>query len=831
MQDDLFWDESNSENNNSEKNNESYYQENNISNFNISDDDENSNSEILNSSSSSENKFNKNKYKNKPIQIHKSSIHYKLNPKNLPRPSFDDIIYSNIHQNNIYYSGNDYQYIPSPNSNYINYEKGCSSIRLIRPSMFYLPYNIKFYNETIKYFGFNIEPFGNEKKEFKDEKILYYKLNIDCKYNKKCFKCEVCKAYYNPKLFEIYKVKDDLYYTTYTYVCKICLTKKKFYTINNNNILDINYEKFINTNDIYLLPNIINEDKDKIVPSTIDYILEEEKIEYNIKEIIIIYLDISNNSVKYGFISYIIESLINILNNNNENDFEYIIATYDNHIISYFYIINNTIKICNMNDKKNPFFPKSINSLKNNNKNTIKIIEKIQSIIKDKNIYEMNNELSNLEICIKSANNISEINLFNYFYNILIFSSNNSHFSITNSFKINKQISFTFFISSGINIKTFPIHLIRNRNLNFHFYIIDFSDSDDYIQKFERLYYDIYNIISNIKSHIYNVTYKLIYSKKIFNLNEEKINEGNNIISIINNFSDFNIVYPLQQNTYFSYENQIYFQFQISYLSPKDNKKHIRILYYQTKQIDSIERIFSCIDTNTLLRILFQKHFDESKNINDINEILKIKENILNDIYKLFAKYKSEIFFGNNFYSLSYPISLRNILIYLFSFFERVENNLITLIYLYRTPLDKLFLQIYPFLFKITYDDIFLDGLSYFFLKMKDLLLLDDGYYLTLYILKDVKKVILNKYFHVDSFEKLIQLKQENNLNFDLNELDFFKNKYENKPIKIILVDDNYITNPKFTSIFIEDRQTTNQNYSQFIFECQNNIAGKLFEL
>ena len=125
MHDDLFWDESNSENNNSEKNNESYYQENNISNFNISDDDENSNSEILNSSSSSENKFNKNKYKNKPIQIHKSSIHYKLNPKNLPRPSFDDIIYSNIHQNNIYYSGNDYQYIPSPNSNYINYEKGC----------------------------------------------------------------------------------------------------------------------------------------------------------------------------------------------------------------------------------------------------------------------------------------------------------------------------------------------------------------------------------------------------------------------------------------------------------------------------------------------------------------------------------------------------------------------------------------------------------------------------------------------------------------------------------------------------------------------------------
>ena len=114
---------------------------------------------------------------------------------------------------------------------------------------------------------------------------------------------------------------------------------------------------------------------------------------------------------------------------------------------------------------------------------------------------------------------------------------------------------------------------------------------------------------------------------------------------------------------------------------------------------------------------------------------------------------------------------------------------------------------------------------------MKDLLLLDDGYYLTLYILKDVKKVILNKYFHVDSFEKLIQLKQENNLNFDLNELDFFKNKYENKPIKIILVDDNYITNPKFTSIFIEDRQTTNQNYSQFIFECQNNIAAKLFEL
>ena len=827
MHDDLFWDESDSE-----KDNESYNNENNISNFNI--DDENTNSDILNSSSSSsKKKINKINSKNKPIQIHKRSIQYKLNPKNLPRPSFDDIFYYNIYQNNIYYSGNDYQYIPSPNSNYINYEKGSSSIRLIRPSMFYLPYNMKFYSETIKYFGFNIEPFGNEKSEFKDEKILYYKLNIDNRYNKKCFKCQVCEAYYYPKLFEIYKVKDDLYYKTYTYVCKICLMKNNFYTINNNNVLNINYEKFINTNNIFLLPNLKIDDKDQdnILPSTIDYIVDEENIKYNIKEIIIIYLDISNNSVKYGFISYIIESLINILNDNNENNFEYIIATYDNNIISYYYITNNSIKICNMNDKKNPFFPKSINSLKNNNENTIKIIEKIQSIIKDKNIYVTNNELSDLELCIKSANNISEINLFNYFYNILIFSSNNTHFSINNSFKINKQISFTFFLSSGIDIKNFQINLIRNRNFNFYFYIIDYSDSDDYIQKFERLYYDIFNIIYNIKTHIYNVTYKLIYSKNNFNLNKEKINEGNTIISIINNFSDFNIVYPLQQNKYFSYENEIYFQFQISYLSPKDNKKHIRILNYQTKQIDSIEKLFSVIDTNTLLRILFQKHFDESKNINDINEILKIKEEILNDIYKLFAKYKSEVFLGNNFYSLSYPTSLRNILIYFFSFFERVENNLITLIYLYRSPLDKFFLQIYPYLFKITYDDVFLNGLSYFFLQMKNLLLLDDGYYLTIYILKDVKKDILNKYFHVDSFEKLIQLKQENNLYFDFKELDLFKNKHENKPIKIILVDNNYISNPKFTSIFIEDRQTTNQNYSQFIFECQNNIAAKLFEL
>ena len=140
-------------------------------------------------------------------------------------------------------------------------------------------------------------------------------------------------------------------------------------------------------------------------------------------------------------------------------------------------------------------------------------------------------------------------------------------------------------------------------------------------------------------------------------------------------------------------------------------------------------------------------------------------------------------------------------------------------------------MQIYPYLFKITYDDIFLDGLSYFFLQMNNLLLLDDGYYLNLYILQDVKKSILNKYFHVDSFEKLIQLKQENNLYFDFKELVFFKNKYENKPIKIILVDNNYISNPKFTSIFIEDKQTTNQNYSQFIHESQNNIAGILFEM
>ena len=484
-----------------------------------------------------------------------------------------------------------------------------------------------------------------------------------------------------------------------------------------------------------------------------------------------------------------------------------------------------------MNDKKNPFFPMSINTLKNNSENTIKIIEKINSILKENN--ETYNELSDLDLCINSANNILETNIFNnIFYNILIFSSNNSHFSNDKFFKINKQITFTFFITSGNNNNNyFPLNFIKERNFNFNYYFIDYSDSDDYIQKFERLYYDIFNIISTNKTHIYNVTYNLIYSKNIFYLNEEKIKEGKNTISIINNFSDFNLVYSMKQFTYFPFENKIYFQFQISYLSPIDNKKHLRILNYNTRQSKSIEELFNTLDTETLLRVLLQQYFNESKNINDINEILKIKEEISTIIINLLTVYKSEVFLGKTFRCLSYPSSLNNIFAYFFSFFERVENNLVYLIFLYRNPLSIFFLQIYPFLFRIKYNDVILDGLSYFFLRTNKLLFLNDGYYNSIYILKDVKQIILSKYFHVETFEELIKLKNENKLNFYYNEFEIFKKIMDNKPLKIILVDDNYVLNNKFTSIFIEDRQISKPNYSQFIYNIQNNISDNLFEI
>ena len=145
--------------------------------------------------------------------------------------------------------------------------------------------------------------------------------------------------------------------------------------------------------------------------------------------------------------------------------------------------------------------------------------------------------------------------------------------------------------------------------------------------------------------------------------------------------------------------------------------------------------------------------------------------------------------------------------------------------------LSIFFLQIYPFLFRIKYNDVILDGLSCFFLRTNKLLFLNDGYYNSIYILKDVKQIILSKYFHVETFEELIKLKNENKLNFYYNEFEIFKKIMDNKPLKIILVDDNYVLNNKFTSIFIEDRQISKPNYSQFIYNIQNNISDNLFEI
>lgn len=852
-EDDIKKNEVNNNNNNSLL--DEIKEENSYKKIYFQNNDDNEINEYNSYSSSEENNNSEKEYNHIFIENYKSELKKKnYNPKKFPRPKISDLLYKNYDNKNIYLSkpGN-YESIPSVISSFINIEDMNSSIKLIRPTQHLIPYNLKGFEKTLNLFGFSIEPFsinninvdiGNNDKDNKiSEYIPSLKLKINYK-NVKIAQCSKCKGIYHQLSCFCKKIRNESIYQIYSYKCSICRNKSNISIINEKS--NNNYDNF-KKGDLYIMPKI--NEINGICPS-IEYLIERNSNKFIRRytyQIIIIEINNFNNNEK--FIEYIYQSLYQIIKENNQNEnefdnyFKYSLIAYNNKNIIFFHLnnknnlINKNLEVSVMNDFYNPFCPLSTNKLFYDKKDFLFLLEKFQNwlLIYEKNKYINNSMKINISTVINSMseifnNNKQDYNL--YYHHLIIFSFSYPNLDL-NYLKNKSKLRFYISLFLFMNKLDKNIPFINNmiiQNIKIYYSQIDYNDYLDIKQKYEKMYIDLYSILSNkfYKDYLYEINYNISYDKSIF---YNKFNKENNsfFITFLPNKKNLNIVYILPQYGYPDLIQNFLFQFKIEFYTIIDNYEHIRILSWYNNVSDKTKEVFMSYDQDTLFKIslynsiydLFLKENNKIiNNIPDINIVNKyyieikdkkssileletiIKERIVNTI----IKYRREVKIGKDFNTIIIPQSLNNIILYYYCFFKQIITgyNLNLFNLLFNEQISSFIKNIYPIILNLKYlsnikkEKIYIKPSTIYNLYRNQLLLIDNENYIKILINDKINKETLNHF--IINYD----LKYQNDIEFTPDYY-YLKNIIINKPIKFEFIDNNKVSENLFLNNFIED--------------------------
>ena len=805
-------------------------------------------------SSSEENNNPEKEYNHILIEKYKSELKKKnYNPKKFPRPKISDLLYRNYDNKNIYLSkpGN-YESIPSVTSSFINIEEMNSSIKLIRPTQHMIPYNLKGFEKTLNIFGFNIEPFsidninldmGNNDKDNKiSEYIPSLKLKINYE-NVKIAQCLKCKGIYHQLSCFCKKIRNESIYQIYSYKCSLCRNKSNISIINEES--KNNYDNF-KKGDLYIMPKI--NEINGICPS-IEYLIERKSNKF-IKRYTyqIIIIEINNFNINDKFIEYIYQSLYQIIKENNQNEnefdnyFKYSLIAYNNRNLYFFHLnnknnlINKNLEVIIMNDFYNPFCPLSSNKLFYDKKDFLFLFEKFQNWLL---IYEKN-KCNSIKINISTViNSMSEI--FNnnnkqgynlYYHHLIIFSFSYPNLDLIYlKNKSNLRLYISLFLFMNKLDKNIPfINNMIIQNIKIYYNQIDYNDYLDMKEKYERMYIDLYSILSNkfYKDYLYEINYNISYDKSIF---YNKFNKENNsfFITFLPNKNNLNIVYILPQYGYPDLIQNFLFQFKIEFYTIFDNYEHIRILSWYSNVSDKTKEVYMSYDQDTLFKIsLYNSIYDlflkeDNKiinNIPDINIVNKyyieikdkkssfleletiIKERIVNTI----IKYRREVKLGKNINTIILPQNLNNIILYYYCFFKQIISgyNLNLFNLLFNEQISSFIKNIYPIILNLKYlsnikkEKIYIKPSTIYNLYRNQLLLIDNGNYIQILINDKINKETLNHF--IINYD----LKYQNDIVFT-PDFYYLKNIIINKPIKFEFIDNKNLSDNIFLNNFIED--------------------------
>ena len=790
------------------------------------------------------------------LESYKYKLNYIDDIQLYPRPKTNFIIYKNSKKNNTFISNpNNNELIPSVRAYFNNIEELNSSIKLIRPSQYIIPYNFSKLQKGLNLFGINVEPFSMDEKQNTIEFIQKIKVNIKNKYNNKILKCKHCNAIYHKLNCNYEMITNHGIYQTNKIHCFICKNYTNFYILDS--ISHNNFDKYINPEEIFMVPNM---EYDK--PS-IEYIIKDQNDNNDSLERItiqIIVLDMSNKN----FFNYIYNILINILstennennmytcNENIKNKFKYILIAYDINKVYFVHFnnnINKTINIIIMNDLKNPFCPVDPKKLIYNKNDFIELLENfynsfVLTKIYNKNIdeksfifYDINNSIIKSIFNLIKINKINENihkNIINYYH--LIFLSSFNHNIDTTILEQNKiyNIFLSFFLILNKSNKNIPfINNLNAANSKLYYYPIIYDEPADIEQKYQKINNDLILLLSNYENYIYELKMNICYDKNLF---KNHFNNNYIYISFYPNKMQFNKLYILPQYKKPNLKDTVYIQYNIEYYNLIDNNKHIRVLSFMSKISDNQIDIFNAYDEEVLFRTVLVYHINELNfNKNNFASINKLFIDISNKKDLLFSKLIKDIEirikihcaknyrFGEEKNNIFKPLSCKCFPLYFFSFVKQISNgdNLNLLNLLYDSPITIFMKNIYPTLLSLGYklkktkEEVFyLHPLTALYLERNQLLLLDDGIYITLLINNEINKRKKEHYFKIfDEKNKVFSFNVESPILIDI---------IKNKPIKAIYLDNETILNKKILGIFLEDIIIKNIN--------DDNPHIKLFE-
>ena len=774
------------------------------------------------------------------LESYKSKFSYIENIRDYPRPKSNFIIYQNSKKENTFYSGpNNGELVPSVKAYFNNIEEFNSSIKLIRPSQYVIPYDINKLKKSLNLFGINVEPFVLDEKQNNTEFIQKINIHTKNKYNKKILKCEHCNAFYHKFNCNYEMIANIDTYQVNKLSCLICKNNSQFYTIDP--LSNKKYEEEnIDINKIFLVPNV-----DCNKPS-IEYVIKKENnndnniaISRNVIQIIII--DLSNKK----FVDFIYQILMKILNEkenydykiDNENFYQkikYILIAYDNSKAYYLFFNNNTNKTINitiMNDFKDPFCPVDAKKLIYNKKEILELLDLFYNnyyLIKNNNIknsdktttfniYDINNSIIKSVFHLIKINEINEKNNENIYYHIILISP--FHHNIdANLLEQNKMhnIYLSFFLALNKSNKNIPfINNLNTTIAKLYYYQIDYDDPIDIEQKYQKLSMDLTLLLTNYKNYIFEIKMNICYDKNIF---QNYFTDDCMYISFIPNINQFNKLYILPQYKKPNKSQNIYFQYNIKYHTLFDNNKHIRILTFINRVSDNQISIFKSYDEEVLFRTILSYHMTElnlnKNNFASINKLFldisyKKDSALLKIIKEIEAKMKINISknfrFGEEKNNIYIPLSGVYFPLYFYSFIKQISNgdNLNLFNLLYDSPITTFIKNIYPNLFSLGYkpkkdeEIIHLHPLTILSLERNQLLLFDDGSYITVLINNEINKRKKEHYFKkFDEKNKKFEFFSNNEILLDM---------IKDKPMKILYLDDDIILNKKILELFLED--------------------------
>ena len=536
-----------------------------------------------------------------------------------------------------------------------------------------------------------------------------------------------------------------------------------------------------------------------------------------------ILIDISQISVKTGFAQCVLESIKDCINNNyfynyEKFDFHICIITYEQNINFYPIYINNdndaNIKILSINESSNDLFLPTkkdfllVNLKKYKNK-IIQIIENIQNYICSDNynapkesqrffdaikMCDLIGEKYGGKILIFNCSNVSKLDLMNNSENGInnLNDNKNSKYKLTDGGKISKfginlslhgfSVNIFQACKTHTNIKT-ENQLIVNSNGNLYFYK-NFSP--------ELHYKNIYNQIrkSFQNENVYEAGLKFNFSHK-FGIKEyitPVLLYNKNILFFPNLDSEQNYSFLLEMNYQKDYQssenytiNEEYTYIQIAlYYTRGDGKNIIRVFNLCLPVKSNIKEIYDSINPENLGALSAQKLimniYREKKLIESVNNFENKFSEIFNAYFNNLNMIKKEMSEEMKLYSLYVLGILKNCL---FNKNDKGINNDDDLTNFYFSKLQKIKLEevlcfIYPKIYPLDYilnteqSEVNLPQIINANMESLNnngnLFLIDNGFYLILYLKNNIDKKIILDLLNVN----------------DINEVDFNNINEEN---------------------------------------------------